>query len=192
MKFRFRNTIVAATAAMALAGTAQAQAGDENPAINLPVPLNATIFHNGLRWAWAFPLPASSGIQLSFQSTLGWRLPTAAEMAFAPQATAFMYFGANVPILTNDDPVSNAWFSDLNANLTGDAACATPYFSDSYDHCDWQDGLGQGELWAGMPGAVSWADQLVVNDAVIPEPSTLILLGTGLALVGFIRYRRHA
>lgn len=190
----FRNTLVAAAAAVAFAGTAQAQDDDAVPAINAPVPTNATIFQNGLQWAWAFPLGASNGMQLTFQSTLGWRLPTLAELASAPLATDFMFVGANVP-LGGNDPISNAWFASINENLTGAAACATPYFSNTYDYCDWSDGLGQGGTWAGSPGShFFYSDQLVVREAVtpIPEPSTLLLFGNGLALVGFLAYRRRA
>lgn len=149
--------------------------------IDAPLPTNTYIVSNGLDWAWAFPLPASSGLDLSYQSTLGWRLPTLAELLQAPDATDFIFVGANVP-LGGSDPVSGASFSAVNASLTGAAACATPYFSNSYRHCDWQDGQGQTYgPWAGLPGAFSFADQLVVRNAQIPEPGTLALLGLGIA-----------
>lgn len=162
--------------------------------LDSPVPANAYITKGGLDWAWAFPLPASSGLDLSYQAGQGWRLPTPAELANAPLATEFMKAGANVP-LGSSDPVSGASFSATNANLTGPAACATPYFSNSYRHCDWQDGLGQPYgPWVGMAGANSSADQLVVRDsatpaAAVPVPTlgseALVLLSLSLAAIGW-------
>ena len=166
--------------------------------INLPVPTNTFITQSGLNWAWARPLPAGGTFSLAFQGTQGWRLPTLAELGFAPLATDFIFPGANVP-LGGVDPVSNARFQAVNAALNGAAACATPYFDSSFVHCDWQDGLGQpAGPWAGLPGAASFADQLVVRTAAggppaddIPEPGTLTLFGVGLLGLGLVARRRR-
>lgn len=162
--------------------------------LNAPLPTNTYITQSGLDWAWAFPLPAASGLDLSYQSQFGWRLPTLAELGFAPLATDFMFVGANVS-LGGTDPVSGAFFSATNSNLTGAAACATPYFSNSYRHCDWQDGNGQTYApWAGTPGAFGFADQLVVrvssND--VPEPGSLALFALGLMGLFGLGKRRQA
>lgn len=173
-----------AVAALAMAATAQAAYFD------IPVAANAYITQGNLDWAWAFPLPASNGIDLTYQSTQGWHIPTLAELAFAPLATDFLFAGGNVPF-NGTDPATGAVFQATNGAYTGDGACATPYFSTTFKHCDWQDGLGQTfGPWAGMPGAFGFADQLVVRNA-IPEPSTYALMALGLAgIVGVSRRRR--
>ncbi len=156
--------------------------------VNLPVASNAFIKFGGLDWAWAFPLPAASGLDLSYQAQFGWRLPTAAELAAAPNATDFIFNGANVA-LGGTDAATGARFSATNATLTGAAACATPYFSNTYRHCDWQDGNGQLYApWAGLPGARSFADQLVVR--AVPEPETYAMMGIGLLALMAARRRK--
>ena len=185
MQFKLKAGIAAA--AMVLATTAQAAYFDT------PVAANAFITQAGLDWAWALPLPASSGIDLTYQSTQGWHIPTAAELGLAPLATDFLFAGGNVPF-TGTDPVTGASFQATNVAYTGDGACATPYFSSSFKHCDWQDGLGQTYgPWAGMVGANALADQLVVRNSVVavPEPTTYALMILGLAgVVGASRRRR--
>lgn len=159
--------------------------------INTPLPSNAYITHNGLDWAWAFPLPAASGLDLSFQSAYGWHIASAAELALAPLATDFLFVGGNVPF-NGADPVSGAAFQATNGAYVGAGACATPYFSNSYRHCDWQDGLGQTYgPWAGMSGAFGFADQLVVRQAV-PEPGSLPLLAIAVGALAFTLRKKTA
>lgn len=187
---KFKSLLFAALVAFGLASTASASI------INAPVPSNAYITIGGLDWAWANPLPADSGtFDLSYQSQFGWRIPTAAELLSAPLATDFLFAGANVPF-NGVDPVSGAFFSATNSAYTDAAsagAVASPYFSTTYSHADWQDGLGQTYgPWAGMPGAAGFADQLVVRGlSAVPEPSTLISAAVaGLFGVAVARRRR--
>jgi len=163
--------------------------------LNVPVPSNAYIAIGGLDWAWAAPCGAvqSCGdIDLSFQSTLGWHLPTPAEFAVHPDAIDFVFAGANVP-LGGSDPVSGAF--DGTSSAPGDLACAAPYFSTTHLHCDYSDGASS--LWynPALPGGQGVPETLVVRgqqQASIPEPATLVLLGLGLAGMAFTRRRKTA
>ena len=99
-------------AAFALAASALALAGGQANAlpINSPVPSNATITFGGLVWAWGGACPYSGGCyatgDLSYQSTQGWSLPTATDLALVdaydavnPSAFADLFFaGGNVPV----------------------------------------------------------------------------------------------
>ena len=171
--------------------------------INSPVPASAYITQGGLDWAWAFPLPAASGLDLTYQSTQGWRIPTATELASAPNAADFLKAGGNVPF-NGTDPVSGAVFGATNAAYTAAAsagACAVPYFGNGWNNCDWQDGNGQRyQPWAGLPGAQSFADQLVVRSAQavaapVPVPLWgplgLALASAGVGLAGMFAARRR-
>jgi hypothetical protein len=166
--------------------------------INAPLPSNAYITKNGFNWAWAAPLPGpGNGLDLSYQSQFGWRMPTALELSsFAPLATDFLMAGGNVPF-NGTDGVSGAFFSATNAAYTGAGsagAVATPYFNTTYHHADWQDGLGQTYgPWAGMAGANSLADQLVIRSAAtVPEPASLALVAAGLMMLAVRRRRSQS
>jgi hypothetical protein len=164
--------------------------------LDAPLPSDAYITFDNLEWAWAYPFPASyGGFDLSYQSQFGWQVPTAAEMASAPNATDFLFAGANVPF-GGTDPVSGAYFTAtgysgspyLSAASAG--ACATPYFSTLYYNCDFSDG-NQLYPWAGLPGAPTWADQLVVRAIpnITPIPA-LPLFASGLGALGLLGWRR--
>src|SRR4051794_375719 len=92
--------------------------------INAPVPAADYITFNGSDWAWASPCPPSGGLggatcgvgpvlDLSYQGTQGWRLPTAAELAAGPTAADF--------------------------GTPSSFACASVYFQSPYSHCDYSD-----------------------------------------------------
>jgi hypothetical protein len=184
-----RTLLAAGLASLAIASTASAAI------INAPVPTSAYITVGGLDWAWANPIAGDDDIDLAFQGAFGWRLPTAAELANAPLATAFIKVGGNVPF-NGTDPVSGATFASIfGGGYTGAGACASPYFS-AFNYCDWADGAFG--FWAGLPGYVSTDDQLYVRTtgfvnptAPAPEPSTWAMLIAGFAALGVMLRRRR-
>ena len=165
-------------------------------AINVPVPTNAYISFGGLDWAWASPCsptgcngdPNQNALDLSFQGTLGWRLPTAAELAMAPTAADFVFPGANIP--NGGADINGTTFTGAPG---GDAACAVAYFTNQFfNWCDYNDGAN-GAVF-GFPGFENEpnVETWVVRNA-IPEPGTWAMLIAGFGLVGTaLRRRAHA
>lgn len=223
LSFMKRFGILAAAAMAFGLSIAPAVAGP----INQPVPSNAYITLNGFDWAWASPCPALGGrgtgetcgnglqaVDLTYQSTLGWRFPTAAELLLAPVAQDFLFAGGNVPLgvvapgtkFGPVDPLSGSRFrfrDQLAGSVAPAGACAATYFSISYTNCDFNDGLngGRGLPWA-LPNSLGFLEQLVLrpNDEIIiiqsvPEPSTLALIGLALLSLfgmGLMRQRGAA
>jgi hypothetical protein len=165
------NVKIAALAAIAFGAT-----GVSAPAfaaINAPVPVANYITFNGDDWAWASPCPPSGGIpgsscgdgspiDLSYQSTLGWRLPTAAELAAGPSVSDF--------------------------GTSSSFACASAWFS-NYSHCDYFDAQG-GAVYGAPGGGVWYAETWVTREGGVPEPATWALMISGFALVGAAMRRR--
>jgi len=179
------KTLFMLAAAAAALTAAPAMAGP----VNVPVPTNATITHNGIVWAWANPCTAVGGcgdIDLSYQAAFGWRLPTIAEFALRPAATNFVFAGANVPLGGADSYGNNF----LDGSPGGDAACAAAFFSINWTHCDWMNGAD--DLWYNPAGGSQgfFETLLVQGDARIPEPATWAMLIVGFGLVGHSLRRR--
>ena len=167
----------------------------------------------GLDWAWAFPV-APDGVfgqgstspqyflDLSYQSQFGWRLPTAAELLGAPNATDFVFHGANARLPGYVDPVSGAFLefgTIIGQRPTNDTACATPYFATFYRDCDWFNGRGltSADWWnptktygGGAGKQLSSTDTLVVRSGVVPLPAAAWLMLGGIGAFGPLVRRR--
>ena len=162
--------------------------------INTPVPTNAYINFGGLDWAWAAPCDASAptcgGIDLTYQSTQGWRLPTAAELAARPQASDFLFKGGNVP-QGGVDPVSLSRFgggNDSPIDVGSDGACAAAYFGLVFRHCDFGDGAAGLIYDPAHPGTFFYETWVVRGG--VPEPQSWALLIAGFGLVGAAMRRK--
>jgi hypothetical protein len=186
----FMRLILAA--AVAIAASAPAAAAF----INAPVPTNAYVSFGGLDWAWASPCDPGPGgtcgaLDLSYQGTQGWRIATAADfLATGMTFAQFQFEGANVPA-AGTEAGTGATFFGANPVAT---ACATPWFSNTFQHCDFGDGQA-GVVW-NMPGNVSQgnccSETWVVRGQItaVPEPRTWAMLIAGFGLVGAIQRRR--
>lgn len=168
-----KSSMLLGAAMLAAVATAPAHA-----ALNVPVPTENYITFGGLDWAWAAPCAPygdSCGVvDMTYQSTQGWRFPTLAEFLARPSVTDF--------------------------GTSGNFKCASAWFSTVHTHCDYTDAQS-GYLFDygyGITphGSNRYAETWVVRGerqvGGVPEPTTWAMLITGFGLVGFAARRRAA
>ncbi|KRB42667.1 PEPxxWA-CTERM sorting domain-containing protein [Phenylobacterium sp. Root700] len=169
------NIKLAALAALAL-GAAGVSA-PASAAINAPIPSANYISFGANDWAWASPCPPSGGangttcgtgpvLDLGYQSTQGWRLPTGAELAAGPSVADF--------------------------GTASSFACASAWFT-TYSHCDYGDAQG-GAIFGAAGGGNWYAETWVVRSTdwgAVPEPATWAMMIVGFGLVGGAVRRRR-
>lgn len=144
--------------------------------INAPVPTANYITLGDWDWAWASPCPPSGGfdgetcgdgssIDFTYQSTQGWRLPTAAELAAGPTVADF--------------------------GTPDSFKCASAWFTASYSHCDYGDAAG-GAVYGSPGGDVWYAETWAIRAHAVPEPASWALMLGGFGLIGgALRSRRN-
>jgi hypothetical protein len=182
-------SLIATAAVLVTAAPASAALFD------VPVPRNAYITVAGADFAWASPCSpagcnflAQEPLDLSYQSTQGWRVATWAEiLAAGVTASSFVFPGANVPA-GGADPVTGTIFV---GSAPGDAACAAAYFTPAvFNQCNWGDAtagaIWGNPAWTGAPNVETW----VIRDTVVtPAPAALALFGLGVAGIAGLRRR---
>lgn len=164
-----RVTAFAAVAACLFCSASPAAAAQ-----NVPIPAEFFITVGGLDWAWASPCSATAPscgdtTLLDYQGTQGWHLPTVGEYAIRPDASAF--------------------------GTSTNFKCATPYFSDTYQHCDYGDAVA-GFVWdpslgtSNNGGTETWMVRGALA-AGVPEPGTWAMMLLGFGAIGFSFRRRR-
>ena len=162
--------------ALALVAAGAAVCGTPAAAqINAPVPTANYITYGGNDWAWAGPCsafqPSCGVIDMSYQSTQGWRIAQAADFAGGPTAADF--------------------------GTSSNFACASAWFNTVYTHCDYSDAVSfhiYNHPLNGGNGATT-LETWVIRDGFgggVPEPSAWALLILGFGMVGAGLRRRVA
>ncbi len=131
-----------------------------------PVPQELIVVHDGLEWVWASPCSGLCSVPLpTYQD--GWRYATGEEWESRPEPTDFL-------------------------NPEGTVKCAAAYFDPVWQHCDWDDAV-EGQITSLLDGErhESWFVRGGARDTGVPEPTSLVLVGSGLLALAGWRMRRY-
>ena len=179
---KYSKLLIAAT--LCVAGSANAAV------LSSEVADNAYISVGGYDIAWAAPCagidPSCGAIDLSVQSAYGWGLMDSVLWNdLGLSASSFIFEGANMSDGVDTGGNGNeARYFDFDL---GDIAVAAAWFSPTYNHIDYSDGVN-GSLWfSDILGCNTCESFVVRQSASVAEPTTIALMAMGLAGIGFTR-----
>ncbi len=142
--------------------------------IGIDPPSNVIVYAGGLEWVYAAPCAPNGCGTITLHH--GFRLPTSSEWTSSFSNLSAMYTQFTTP----------------------GQKCASPYFSDQYDHCDFGD-FQRGYVY-NSPFAPDDAHRFHAASETflvrgegggeIPEPASYLLTAVGLSAVALIRRRR--
>ena len=159
-----------------------------------PLPTNAFITFNGYDWAWASPCAPSAATDfcaayptdLSYQGTLGWGLPTEAEINAAVAAAGGLTGWANLFVFSGA-------YKSVGGKGFQDFACAATFFT-NLTNCDYTDVTSIGDIYnytgPGAYGPDSYQETFALRQTAVPLPAALPFFASGLGGLGLLRWRR--